>query len=158
MRNGLLPAEPQHATYATLGQFARYVLDVSKSIRNEPGYEGVKIYERENGFRLIDAPSSGDALSDPLKIQFQDLVGQPTWLSPQTISFKTVMRGDLKPGDVIEMPKGPQIQTATSFLAYRNRATFTGIFQIYSARHIGSYKQTGGDAWVSVFEAKVMQP
>jgi hypothetical protein len=41
-----------------------------------------------------------------IAIQFTDLIGQPTWIEPNTMQVKTVMRADLQVGSIITMPQG----------------------------------------------------
>jgi hypothetical protein len=62
--------------YQTVAQLAQYVEDVSKTIIKDANYQGVSVLLREKTFSVFDAPTD----KDPLKIQFQDLIGQPTWI------------------------------------------------------------------------------
>ncbi|MDM4816196.1 hypothetical protein [Escherichia coli] len=77
------------------------------------------------------------------------------------VSFKCPLRGDIRCGDVIELPEGLYSGAASIVMANttapsviaKNSTTFTGKFLVKSVRHIGSYLTADGDAWVTVFEA-----
>ncbi|HIA2903879.1 TPA: hypothetical protein ACWP2H_005367, partial [Escherichia coli] len=98
---------------------------------------------------------------EPKTIHAHELVGQPTWIAPFTVSFKCPMRGDIRCGDVVKLPEGLYSGAASIVMANttapsviaKNSTTFTGKFLVKSVRHIGSYLTADGDAWVTVFEA-----
>ncbi|EJN3790226.1 hypothetical protein NPY87_005250, partial [Escherichia coli] len=81
--------------------------------------------------------------------------------APFTVSFKCPMRGDIRCGDVVNLPEGLYSGAASIVMANtmapgvisKNSTTFTGKFLVKSVRHIGSYLTADGDAWVTVFEA-----
>jgi hypothetical protein len=66
---------------------------------------------------------AGDGTQPPAKstqLNFWDLVGQPTWLDPTTISFKTILRADINIGDQIVFPSAlsPPYTLVTPAAAY----------------------------------------
>lgn len=136
--------------YSNLSEFATVVKQVSKRIVGGDDYPGVDILITKNSFRVYD----GSTQSDPIQIQFKDLIGQPTWIESPTISIKTVMRADLQVGDYIKMPQGIYTTTeqAQSF-AIKNKTAFQGSFQISSVRHVGNFRQPDASAWVTIIEA-----
>jgi len=97
----------------------------------------------------------------PKMIAFQDLIGQPTWIEPQTVSFKTVLRSDLAPGSQIVFPPGavqsPYAQTtpaaAIPGVAAASKTTFQGKFFIGDVHHYMNFRQADGDSWSTVFTA-----
>ena len=147
------PYDTQPSFYNSMAEFSVYIRSLSQSIINKSGYPGISINATYNGFQIID----GTVRQSPKQIQFTDLIGQPTWLSLSTISFKTVMRADIAFGDYVLMPQTPQINTQESFSQFRNKAIFQGQFFINSVRHLGHFRQRSADAWVTVFEATTVQ-
>lgn len=144
-------AEP--GFYQNLEQFAKYVRDVSLHILGGDGYPGVSIVVQNNKFIVSDQTQSTPT---PAVISFTDLIGQPTWLTINTISFKTVMRADLAVNDVVTLPAKTRFTTtAQSYSGLRDQSIFQGNFQISSVRHIGNFRQPDGNSWVTVFEAFV---
>ena len=142
----------QPGFYGTPFQFARYVRDISRSIIRDPGYPGVRILLRDQQFVIQDATTR----STPIQIEFNDMVGQITWLSANTLSVTTVMRADLQTGDFIRLPAQLHLlQTLTmpqSQSQARARDPFAGVFQINNARHTGRFRGSGGLSWVTTFQ------
>lgn len=145
-----LPYETQVGYYESVTQLARWVRDVSAAAVGG-GYQGLRIVPTEGGFRLFDASTP----VTPTSVAFTDLIGQPTWLSPATMTFKAVMRADVAVGDYVRMPRAQATTTSQSFSQYRQRATFEGDYQVLSVRHLGRLRQRSADAWVTVFTAAV---
>lgn len=147
-----LPYSQQPGFYQSVEQFANYLKNTSQSIVNgssgPSAYSGVRIIPTQNGFSLFDGTNQGT----PKQIAFNDLIGQPTWLSPLTLNFKTVLRADLSVGDSIKMPVTNTVTTAASASQYRNKSTFQGTFEISSIRHLGDSRQPSGDSWVTVVD------
>lgn len=92
----------------------------------------------------------------PKKINFVDIIGQPTWLSYGTISVKFVMRADLALMDNIYFPFTPQVgitpQAAIS-QDTKNKLVFEGGYRVNSLRHLGGFKSPDANSWVTVVEA-----
>lgn len=100
-----------------------------------------------------------------IEVSFIDLIGQPTWINPNVVSFKTVLRGDIGVGDYVKLPKGlatPYVLTtiggaqpmpdgdekATS----RNNLAFQGTFEIRAMQHFAHFRQADGGSWATSFE------
>lgn len=143
----------QPGYYSTPLQFARFIQDVSRGIIRDEGYRGVRIFLKEREFIIQDATTR----TTPRPIEFNDMVGQITWLSANTISITTVMRGDLQTGDFIRLPPGLSIiQTLTTPASQsqaRARDAFAGVFQINNARHTGRFRASTGQSWITTFQA-----
>jgi hypothetical protein len=93
-------------------------------------------------------------------VNYQDLVGQPTWIEVNKIQFTCPMRSDIYINDLVKLPQSlaataiiPRASAGQPFGAARDKTTFEGNFQITSARHVGNFRSTDKDAWVTIFEA-----
>ena len=142
--------------YESVAQFNEKVIELSRGIIRNANYPGVRISLANKQFLVTDSTQLGASSAAPIKIAFQDYVGQPTWVGPQTISFKTAMRGDLTIGAYVKLPDQTsafQFTTVGSQSQERQRSAFNGVYEIKSIRHLGEFRQRGGDNWVTVFEA-----
>ncbi|ANP08774.1 hypothetical protein ACVD2J_10460 [Escherichia coli] len=145
--------------YLDIGSLAMAVRSLSKAIIRQKGYSGVGIIMLPDRIRLYD--NSSLELGKIKKIEPYELIGQPTWIKPFTVSFKCPLRGDIRCSDVIELPQGMfsgassilMTNTTAPSVISKNSTTFTGKFLVKSVRHIGAYLTADGDAWVTVFEA-----
>jgi len=142
----------QPGFYGTPYQFARFIREVSRGIIREQRYPGVRILLRDRQFIIQDATT----VSTPARIDFNDLVGQITWLAADRLSITTVMRGDLQPGDFVRLPPNlsvlQSITTPASQSQVRARDAFAGVFQIDNARHTGRFRGSSGQSWVTTFQ------
>ena len=137
--------------YSTLEQIAQAARSMSKSIVKTAGYAGISIVPVGNTINVFDGTQQK---GQSVAIQFQDLIGQPTWIESPNISFKTVMRADLSVGQKITLPKTVITNTAQASSALVNQQTsFQGGFTIISMRHVGDFRAASAEAWCSVFEA-----
>jgi hypothetical protein len=86
-----------------------------------------------------------------------ELIGQPTWIDVGLVQFITVMRGDIKPSDVVYLPKnipyniGPD-NTAIQHPPQRTELSFTGAFQVYKVTHNGDFRNPDGTLWSTAYE------
>jgi hypothetical protein len=94
----------------------------------------------------------------PIQINFTDLIGQPTWIEPNTMQVKTVMRADLQISARISMPKGFQnlpgfANTTQASLpsSIKYQSAFQNDFQIVEMRHLGHYRSHDSADWCTVF-------
>jgi hypothetical protein len=84
--------------------FASYLNGITQKIGRQlygKSYPGVSISALGNTLYIYD----GTAPSDAIALQFQDLIGQPTWISAAQVSFKTVLRSDITIGANVKFPK-----------------------------------------------------
>lgn len=135
--------------FQTASQLANYIKGRTQTIINTPNYQGVEIFIQQKQFNIFDGSSTRVAKI----IEFKDLIGQPSWIGPQQIQFKTVMRANIVGGDLVELPKGQVTTTAQSYSQFRDQSQFTGNYTIIAARHVGCYRQADGNSWVTVFDA-----
>lgn len=159
--DNLVPPETVTHRCHTLTEFSYMLNELSKSIIKDTNYPGVQIAFQNGYIDVYDYTNIENR--KPHAIEFTDFIGMPTWIGVQTITFRTVMRGDLKVGDVITMPKQSQdlgliLSAPGSYAQYRNTAAFTGKFWITSIRHTGFFRQGNADSWVSTFQAISLLP
>ena len=148
----LVRPAPDQGTPPTLEQFAQYCRRQSFDIVKTPNYQGVSIIPSGNSFLVYDGTVAATAAAK--QINFQDMIGQPTWIDAPLISLKTVMRADLAVGSNIKLPPALITNTAAASSSLVNqKAAFQGTFSIVSLRHIGHFRQPSADSWVTVIEA-----
>ena len=150
----LVLQQDEPGVYGTIQQLSRYVQNVSQQINKDPTYQGVQISLTNGVFNVFDGtqPNSSDAIA----IQYQDLLGQVTWLGTNIIQFTTRVRADLQLGSTVTLPTlaGMQaITTQQSFSNYRVKNAFSGTWQIKSMRHVGNSRASGAQSWVTTFQA-----
>lgn len=132
----------------SLDQLASVIFDVSRVVIHDPTYPGVMIFfdgTTVNITDLITKPPAAKAIA------FQDLIGQPVWLSPETIQIKTVMRGDFDLGDTVTLPETLITNNAGAFTAFQgtdnNKLTFSGDYQVIDIHHYGNFRQPDALSW-----------
>lgn len=151
----LVYPEDQPFAYQTLAQFSSYLLQTSHLIIPAADYIGAQITQNPQGFVLFDGTKPPAAK----KIDFLDLIGQPTWIDAGTMQFETVLRADLKVGDVVTMPKGANVvNTGASFARFRDVTAFQGSFMIKALRHLGNSRQNSASAWKTVVDTYSTTP
>ena len=157
VRKGLVLPYDQIGYYFTLGQFSQFVKSASKDIVG-PGYPGIDISTHDQEIRVHDGTSGGSEGSsgNAKKIDFKDLIGQPTWLNPQQISVTCVMRSDIRNGDNVTLPDtivtiSPNSTSAFTTLAgARQGSIFKGSFYVQTVRHVGNFRQPDGRSWTTI--------
>ena len=152
INSGLIRPNDEIGFYPTLEQLSQYARETSLDIIKTANYAGVSIVIAANTITVSDGSATSSAAAK--QGNFQDLIGQPTWIESPNIQFKTVMRGDISVGDQIMLPPTVVTNSAQASTSLVNQsATFQGGFQIISARHVGAFRQPSADSWVTVFEA-----
>lgn len=146
----LVLAANETGYYTSLPQFAQYI-----NARTQPiiggTYSGVQMTSDGTTVRVWDnavAPTNA-----PTAINFQDLLGQPTWIEPLTISVKLVMRGDIRLGDVITLPQSLVTQTQASQLRLIDKTTFSGNYLVTQIHHYGNSRQPDAASWNTTIQA-----
>lgn len=162
--NNLVSDHDDVGFYSDFNSVAEVILNASRSINTASDYYGIQFFVSGQTFYFFDNSSS----ANPKKIEFTDLVGQPTWLGPVSlpkIIFQTVMRTDIAMNDVVTMPLfnqpgskslsgyGTIAPSSQSIQTPKDRSLFQGNYQITSIRHIGDSRNPDGNVWVTVFEA-----
>jgi hypothetical protein len=93
----------------------------------------------------------------PLQLNFNDFVGQPTWIGVNTIQTKMVARADLQMGAIVKMPEGLQnapgyIKTSSSAYpsSIKYKTAFQNNFIISELRHIGNFRAADAAQWSTI--------
>lgn len=154
----------QTGHYSSLYQFASFVNALSIGIMGDPNYAGVQIVSNGSTINVFDgagpATITGVVSDQNVKnIAWQDLIGQPVWVGPNTISFKCVMRADIHQGDTVMLPPTlvTQNNTANSNFAAspQTKLTFSGRFIVMKVHHYGASRQPDAASWNTTYQATI---
>ena len=147
----LIIASTETGYYYNLTQFAQYIN--SRTIPIIGGtYPGVQITSDGTTVRVWDSTAASSPPA-PTAINFQDLIGQPTWVGPATISVKLVMRGDIRLGDTITLPQSLVTQTQASQLRLVDKTAFNGNYLVQQVHHYGNSRQPDAASWNTTIQA-----
>jgi hypothetical protein len=136
--------------YSETTSFARYIKEATRAILGG-NYAGVDIAIADKTISVYDSVSTQN---NPTQIAFQDLIGQPTWIEAAQITFKCVMRADIRLGSFVKMPPTLVTNTAQAQSSISNqKAAFQGSFFVSSVQHFGAFRQPDAASWVTVFVA-----
>jgi hypothetical protein len=135
----------QQAPFASLVQFSTWLQQITQQIVGG-SYTGVYIKVTGNTISVYDSMTQA---STTKAIQFNDMVGQITWVDLQTVHLPLVMRGDLDIGDMITLPPAQVTTTQNSFAQLRQSSTIQGSFTVNKIRHVGNSRDPSGLAWVT---------
>lgn len=151
----------QTGVYQNIGAFAKWLLGYTKSLGSQQygsGYPGVTIIPKNNGITVID----GTLTQNTVPLAFQDLIGQPTWISSSEITFATVMRGDINVGDMVTFPTGTMApfalttpEAAVPDAPATSSTSFQGSFVVNEIHHYGALREPQASSWSTVFKAFV---
>lgn len=158
----LVLAEDWKGVYYRVSQFAAMLrLQSVYSLNQNVMYAGISVVLQ--GERIIVFDNSNTGGVDPGKakqVQPYELIGQPSWISFNKVSFKCPMRADIQCSDLVSLPEsitagagGILLRQTANLYPPRTTSNFSGIFIITSVRHIGDFLNAdGSNAWVTVFE------
>jgi hypothetical protein len=140
----------------TLQQLKQVVHSITKAI-SPPG---VSISVLPSGGLLA---YDGSQQNGPIiRLDFTDLIGQPTWIASDTMQFTTVMRADIANSSLVVMPlglpSGPgttgiAVQPGNAAAALKYSTAFQGVFLVNGVRQIGNFRDPNGESWATVFQA-----
>lgn len=150
--------DPGH--YTTLSTFSKHIFDASLKLGQAAygdKYSGVSIVIVGNTLRAFDS----QAPQEVNQLLFNDFIGQPTWINPATVSFKTVLRSDIAIGDLVKFPqKGilapftlTSVSAATPNAPSRSQLAFKSNFVINEVHHFANFRQADADSWTTAFTA-----
>lgn len=133
--------------YHSLAEFSEMLREFSQSIIGGT-YRGVDVAFDGSRIDVLDGTVQPTAKA----ISFQDLIGQPTWIEPQTIQIKTVMRADIRLGDSVSLPASLATTTQQTFIRFQDKTTFSGNYQVQRVHHYGNFRQPDAASWNTTFE------
>jgi len=141
--------------YQTIGQYATYIYQASKSIMNNAAYLGVHMFQQGKTINVTDFTTPGAQK----QVSPYDLIGQPIWTDSNKIQVKTVMRGDFHIGDTITLPKSLATLTQSSGTNVGSQASniIQGSFLIQRMRHTGNFRQPDWASWCTTFDCITQQ-
>ncbi len=123
-----------------------------------PGYPGVSLYIQNGVCVATDFSSPFNA--NAIKLSEESFIGQPMWIGNDIMAMNLVMRSDIQVGDEVDMPKNfgqtPGFVTTLANInnyAYNFKLAFTGKFIVTAMRHLGEFRGTSGQDWMTVVEA-----
>jgi len=164
MQNLILPETVSAVPYQTLAAYSNAINGLSRSIANQNGYGGMQIYTQKDFVVMTDFSAGiGNSV-----VTLAELIGQPTWVGLNTLSIKIPLRADLNVGDTLTLQAPSQANVKSPYgalgavltnnagaaqLAAQGITTFSGNFVISSIRHVGAFRDTSQDAWVTIVEA-----
>jgi hypothetical protein len=156
---GLVAAGPQSGVYSTFEEFAGYIQSQTKPMGDALGfddYTGVEMTFYGNRIIVYDYTETPAAK----QLNFQDLIGQPTWIAVATVSFKTILRADIQLGNDIIFPSGVITPYALTSPAAaipgappRNSVLFQQAFTVSEIHHFANYRQADAESWNTTFTA-----
>lgn len=149
----------QPGIYQSLSQFCGHLQEITEKAGQAvygEGYPGVQVTIVGNTIKVFD----GTQEQTPVQIAFQDLIGQPTWINPGEVNFKTVLRSDIAVDTQIKFPQGivaPFALTSAAAAApnspARNKTVFQGVFSVKEVHHFANFRQPDADSWNTTFVA-----
>lgn len=158
--NNLVAGSVDVGFYPDIPSIAQVISDVTTAANPDTTYKGVKFFLRNGTFYFYDNGTT----RTPKPIQFEDMIGQPTWIGPGKIMMQTVMRADISMNDVVTMPSfnqngsnltlagyGTIAATQESGIMPDRKSLFQGNFTVTGIRHIGDSRNPDGASWVTVF-------
>ena len=161
LHSGLKLPYQDAGIYQSMSQYAGYLKNLSHSIMGVKGYGGLKMTSHDNNIHVFDGtqPSITAGI-----VSVIDLIGQPTWVDQLKVHIKTILRGDLKIGDIITLPPnimwkvGPDANAIGANGAaspQRTNLSFNGSFQITKITHVGDFRSPHGTDWSTNYECSV---
>jgi len=149
VKDNLVLSNDETGAYGSIGQFASYVFNKSKSIITNLNYQGVTIIVQGKTIVIQD----GSSAKKPKPIKYTDIIGQPTWINFGVMQVKVNIRADLFQGDFITLPESAVKQTSKSMLGFKkNKTAFDGNYQISQIRHLGNSRQPDANSWVTIID------
>ncbi|WP_261524796.1 hypothetical protein [Burkholderia multivorans] len=144
---------------STLEQLAQLLVEVTQGNFLGSDYAGVQITIQAGQIVVYDSTYKPNTV----QLAFTDFVGQPTWIAPNVMQVKLVMRADIQLGSELLMPQGLQntpgiVLTSSSSLpsSLKYKSAFQGKFSVIELRHIGNFRALDGASWATIANCAVM--
>ena len=145
----LVLTEDDPGSYTTIQTFTSHVNDLSKTLLTDPTYNGVDIVGNGQSYNVFDNFTQPAGVT-ARQLRFQDMIGQPVWISPAQVQTNFQMRADLSVAQPILFPKAATTSTeAEQTLQAQDKSSFSGQFTVVFQRHVGHYRNASGDSWLT---------
>lgn len=161
----LVAQSPQPGCYRDIAAFFTYLNRYTQWLGAQqygPSYPGVTCAFAGKTLQVFDGQGTTSSVTT---INFQDLVGQPTWIDVNTVTFQTVLRADLQLGDQVTFPTSvvPPYALTTPGAAFpgspaASSSTFQGLFSITEVHHYANFRQSDAASWNTTFTAIYVPP
>lgn len=153
-------AEEWRAVYYRVSQFAAMIRSQSVYMLGvNVNYAGISIVVQGERVLVFD---NADPASDALvkAIQPYELLGQPSWIGFNKLTWKCPLRADIQCGDLVSLPAdifsgagGILVRATATPYPQRTTSNFSGQFIVTQVRQIGRFLDADGNtAWTTVFE------
>lgn len=149
---GLFLMEDLNAVeYKSMGELAW-------SLKRVDGWSAIEVSVQPDRIIVFDRTYQGSAKT----VAGTELIGQPTWIDQNTVSFKVPLRHDLAVSDIVSLPRalttGDTGALTLNSAKARNKKfwdtpLFSGNFQLIAVRHLGDFRNQSADGWCTVCEA-----
>lgn len=160
----LLAPNDQPGWYPNLSSWAAAVNEYTLSLGQQifgKDYKGVQVAVSAKTVKVSDG--HGPAKPEPIMLDFQDLIGQPTWISSTEVTWQAVMRSKIDIQDQVKFPSGivsPYALTspdaAVPNTPASSRIAFQGAFVVNEIHHYANFRQADASAWNTTFKAFVV--
>jgi hypothetical protein len=143
--------------YQNFTQYASFIKNLSHSILGIKGYAGINFLAIGNKITVTDFTQKGGVT----QISVLDLIGQPTWINQNQCEITCVLRGDLQPDDIIQLPQNIMYAIGQGGGAIagnpdqRNQLSFSGTFRIVQMHHTGDFRNPDGVQWSTHYTCNV---
>lgn len=143
--------------YQSMTEFTTFIHEMSRSILSgDPTYPGVHITTDGKNVYVFDIVTPTSKADKPIKIDFQDMIGQPTWIGSTTITVKLVLRADIHSSDYITLPKAAMTETQAGQAYLRDKTSFSGKYFVKEIEHFGNFRQPDAASWNTTIIATVV--
>lgn len=147
------------AFFSTFAQLAAHIKQLTAGVVSST-YQGVGLVFQSGTITAYDGTDENVTIN----LAFNDFVGQPTWVEPNTIQVQTVLRGDIQVGNFVKFPVGyqglpgfVQTQQASSPSFFKYQSAIQGKFLVNQIRHIGNLREPNLNAWSTLLNCVVVQ-
>lgn len=152
--DNLVQSYDEPSFHGNMQQLSQYLLQKTQAMLGGD-YPGVNVSMSGSTITVLDGTQPPPS---PTQINFQDLIGQPTWLGLNTLQVQTVLRADIPWGSYVTLPPtitsvtAPAVAPAAAGNLSRSNSAFQGTFFVLRVRHVGHARQPDAASWSSIFD------
>ena len=160
-------AHDEAGYYENFIQFASYLKGITLKLGSQyiANYAGVDIVWNGDVLNIFDGTNTARGPGAVnVQLDFQDLIGQPTWVGGTEVKFNTVLRADIRVGNHITFPTGilaPYALTspkaAVPNVPAMSKSIFQGEFSVTAIHQFGSFRDPDAGSWVTAFRAATVK-